>query len=475
MRQAKNIFLSTFILILVSCSRPGDITNPPPPPPPPPPNPTPTTPIGWWKLNSASAGTFPSPKIYFGNDGFHYQQFGTFGNRVGTWATRTNDSINFIITAGFGAPLNSTIKVQLPNNSLLELSQGSTYVSYTKLDSAAIDSKAISSVAGTGTSGFSGDGGPATAAQIQAGAFCIDASNNIYLLAGNRIRKITAATGIITTIAGTGVAGNTGNGGLAINANIEGWSLTIDAGSNLYIGDNTNKCIRKINAASGIINQIVGTGSSGYSGDGGPAINAQIASAESLRIDAAGNLYFIDALNKRVRKIAAATGIITTVAGNGVYGVGGDGGPALSAQIYETAMAIDQLGNIYLGGQNFYRLRKITASSGIINTLAGTGVRGYSGEALPALSNQLSDIGSIYVDAAGNIFFTEMSDPRVRKLATDGKIYTVAGTGYTGDAGDGPHATAYDLGIGGLSTILLDSQGNIIFSANLRIRKVNGN
>jgi len=475
MRQAKNIFLSTFILILVSCSRPGDITNPPPPPPPPPPNPTPTTPIGWWKLNSASAGTFPSPKIYFGNDGFHYQQFGTFGNRVGTWAARTNDSINFIITAGFGAPLNSTLKVQLSNNSLLELREGSTYVSYTKLDSAAIDSKAISSVAGTGTSGFSGDGGPATAAQIQAGTFCIDASNNIYLLAGNRIRKITAATGIITTIAGTGVAGNTGNGGLAINANMEGWSLTIDPSGNLYIGDNTNKCIRKINAVDGIINQIAGTGSSGYSGDGGPAINAQIASAESLRIDAAGNLYFIDALNKRVRKIAATTGIITTVAGNGVYGVGGDGGPALSAQIYETAMAIDQLGNIYLGGQNFYRIRKITASSGIINTVAGTGVRGYSGEALPALSNQLSDIGSIYVDAAGNIFFTEMSDPRVRKLASDGKIYTVAGTGYTGDAGDGPHATAYDLGIGGISTILLDSQGNIIFSANLRIRKVNGN
>jgi sugar lactone lactonase YvrE len=212
----------------------------------------------------------------------------------------------------------------------------------------------------------------------------------------------------------------------------------------------------------------------GFSGDGGPAINAQLGGPSSLCFDVTGNLYFVDGVNRRIRKVAAGTGIITTVAGNGGYGVGGDGGPALSAQISADVIAIDISGNIYLGGQNYYRIRKIIASTGLINTIAGTGVKGYNGEGLPALSAQINDdVGSIYADAAGNIYFGESRNPRVRKIATDGKIYTVAGTGISADAGDGPHATAYD--ISGPNSIVLDSQGNILFSANFRIRKVNGN
>jgi len=471
MYHPKNLILLLLLVSFISCSRNGTITNPPPPPPPPPSGVNFQLLTGWWKVapgNSAAIQT-----LYFGSDNFHFESYGImFGNRVGSWSQLPNDSFSLSITGGFSAPEARGFKIVKLTATDLEFLQDAFKGVYQKLDSPMITSKPISSMAGTGVGGFSGDGGVATAAQIYTGPFAIDAAYNIYLSTGYRIRKINAATGIITTLAGTGVKGFTGNGGLAINAQIQAESVAVDANGNIFISDYEHNSIRKINASDGMINMVAGNGSiyQGFSGDGGPAINAQLGSPSSLCFDAAGNLYFFDSFNRRIRKIAAGTGIITTVAGNGSLGTGGDGGPALSAQLFPGVLTVDNAGNIYIADGNTFRMRKITASTGIINTIAGTGSEGYNGEGVASLSAKLNAISALRVDAVGNIYFSEWNNPRIRKIASDGKIYTLAGTGTSSYTGEGPHATAYD--ISGAGSIYVDAQGNIIFSANNRIRKV---
>ena len=473
MNQAKNLIRLLVLVLFISCSRGGTINDPTPPPPPPPPPSGVNYQLltGWWKVapnNSAALET-----LYFGNDNFHFESYGvSFGNRVGSWTQLPNDSFYLDITGGYAAPEARGFKIVKLTATDLEFLQGTFKGAYKKLDSPMILSKPISSIAGTGVGGFSGDGGLATAAQLYSGPFAIDGSYNIYLSSGYRIRKINAVTGIISTVAGTGVQGFTGNGGLAINAQIEAGSVAVDVNGNIFISDYTHNCIRKINAADGTINMVAGNGSiyQGFTGDGGPAINAQLGSPSSLCFDAAGNLYFFDSFNRRIRKITAGTGIITTVAGNGNLGTAGDGGPALSAQLFPGVVTIDNAGNIYIADGNTFRMRKITASTGLINTIAGTGTEGYNGEGVTALSAKLNAIGALHVDAVGNVYFSEWTYPRIRKITLDGKVNTVAGTGMSSYNGDGPHATAYD--ISGAGSLILDAQGNIIFSANNRIRKV---
>ena len=344
---------------------------------------------------------------------------------------------------------------------------------------AALTPGIITTVAGNGTAGYTGDGGPATSAEIDA-VFreAIDSAGNIYTAeyGDNRIRKISAATGVITTVAGNGTAGFAGDGGLATNAELKGpQGVTVDSAGNLYIADYLNFRIRKVDVATGIITTVAGSGSGVYSGDGGPATSAGLVAPGEVYVDSVGNLYITDYNGCRIRKVAAGTGIITTVAGNGTVGYAGDGGPATSAELqYPGGVGIDSAGNLYIADQRNDRIRKVSAATGIITTIAGTGTQGFSGDGGPATSAELYYPGTIAIDSADNLYFSDQFNNRIRKInAGTGVISTIAGVGpatYSGDGGPATSATVSGpLGIG------LDSAGNLYLAdyGNNRVRKIN--
>ncbi len=271
----------------------------------------------------------------------------------------------------------------------------------------------ITTIVGNGTGGFSGDGGPAVNAQVyQPSPIVMDKLGNIYFASNGRIRKINTS-GIITTIAGTNTAGFSGDGGPAVNAQlIQPIGIAIDSRGALYIADANISRIRKIDTL-GIISTIAGTGVSGFSGDGGPAVNAQITYGGRPMIDKNDNFYFIDVQNYRVRKIAT-NGVISTIAGTGVNGFSGDGGLATSAGLFSPAgVDIDSLGNVYISEYIGNRIRKIN-TSGIITTIAGNGTYGYSGDGGPALNAQFKSLQGISLDRKGNLFVSDMKSERVR-------------------------------------------------------------
>jgi len=292
--------------------------------------------------------------------------------------------------------------------------------------------------AGNGTFGFSGDGGPATAAQLDVPiAVTTDAAGNVYISDRDnyRIRKVSPA-GIITTFAGTGVAGLTGDGGAATAAQMAPTDIATDAAGNVYFTDNTYSRIRKI--SGGIISTVAGT-TFGYSGDGGPATAAKIARPTAMTIDNAGNILFFDEWNYRMQKVNTA-GIIATIAGNGTLGTGhaGDGGPATNAvvSVNGTGISTDAAGNIYFSTNTC--IRKINAS-GIISIFAGhyfaSGPTGDGGLAIDAYFNSVGGLG---YDAAGNLYIAEGTNNTIRQINTTGIINTIAGNSlprYTGDEG----------------------------------------
>ncbi len=306
----------------------------------------------------------------------------------------------------------------------------------------------ITTIAGTGTSGYNGDGINATAAQLNGPhGFALDTDGNIYIAeyGGHRIRKITISTGLISTIAGTGAAGYNGDGILATAAQINASNgMAFDANGNLYIADRNNHRIRKISKATGIISTIAGTGTGGYNGDGIAATAAQLNQPIEIAFDASGNILFSDWANNRVRKINKSTGLISTIAGTGTGGYNGDGIAATAAQLnLPIGIIFDNAGNIYIGDWWGHRVRKITISTGLISTFAGTGTMGYNGDGIAATAAQLDRPGWIQFDDAGNMYIGEAGNHRVRKItAATGIISTIAGTGTGGYNGDGIAATA---------------------------------
>jgi trimeric autotransporter adhesin len=330
----------------------------------------------------------------------------------------------------------------------------------------------INTVAGNGTSGSSGDNGPATAALISSPyGVAIDSAGNLYIAdyGNNRIRKVTAA-GVISTVAGNGFYGYGGDGSSATAAAMSyPYDVAVDSAGNLFIADYGNNRVRKVTAA-GVINTAAGNGTKGFSGDGGPATAALINSSYGVAIDSAGNLYIADYGNSRVRKVTAA-GIISTVAGNGTRGYGGDGGPAPAAQLNNPpGVAVDSAGNLYITDYGNHRVRKVTAA-GVISTVAGNGTSGFSGDGGPATLAKLYYPTNIAVDSAGNLYIADYGNYRVRKVTAAGVISTVAGTGTAGFSGDGGLATAAQARPFGVA---VDSKGNLYIAdyTNYRIRKV---
>ena len=312
----------------------------------------------------------------------------------------------------------------------------------------ALKAQIISTVAGNGAPGsYSGDGGQATAASLSwpYKAVC-DGNGNMYILdsQNNRIRKVNT-NGIISTFAGNGTRGYSGDGGQATAAKLFTDCLAIDGSGNIYTADSNR--IRKINAGTGIISTIAGNGNSTYSGDGGPATAAQL-SCGGLCFDATGNLYFADGTNNRIRKINTA-GIISTVAGNGTAGTSGDGGAATAAELNNVAdVAIDVLENLYIAGWYGNTIRKVN-TAGIINTVAGNGTNGYSGDGGPATAAELFATTGVAVDGYGNLFISDFGNGCIRMVNSSGIITTITGNtcGFSTSPpccyfGDGGPATA---------------------------------
>ena len=328
----------------------------------------------------------------------------------------------------------------------------------------------ISTVAGGNGGGYSGDGGQARAAQLQYdNEVAVDGAGNVYIAdkSNQRVRKVNASTGIITTVAGTGVQGYSGDGGLAVNAQLNyPGSIALDAAGNLYIADEGSYHIRKVAASTGIITTIAGTGNYGFSGNGGLATQANMV-PWAIAADAAGNVYVTDE-TYRITKIAASTGILTTLAGNGTSGDSGDGGLAVNALVSGYGIAVDSSGNVYFSQIGDNVVRKITASTGVISRVAGNGgCCGALGDGGSAVTATLDFPNGMAVDHAGNVYISEGLHYRVRKVAAStGIITTIAGNGTAGSPGAAP------VGDGGPATsavvspnnVALDSAGNIYIS-----------
>ncbi len=297
----------------------------------------------------------------------------------------------------------------------------------------------VTTVVGTGSSGYSGDGGPAVSAQI-GGVTCVglDSAGNLYVpdQFNHRVRKVTT-DGTISTVAGNGTSGYKGDGDSATNAQLANPScVVVDSSGNLYISDTSNAVVRKV--SGGKISAYAGNNSlgPGYGGDGIAATSTQINNPSGLALDSAGNLYIADTSNNLVRKVTASTGIITRVAGLGGTTDSGDGGLAVNAQLNNPqGLALDAAGNLYVADSGNYRIRKITAS-GLISTVAGSS-NGYSGDGGLATKAKITNAKGVAVDTAGNIYIADTSNSRIRKVTTDGTITTIAGTGAFNYGGDG--------------------------------------
>ncbi len=315
----------------------------------------------------------------------------------------------------------------------------------------------VYTVAGNGNIGPSGDGGLAVNASLSGDTrgISLDSSRNVYISDGNRLRKVTASTGIINTIAGP-------SGFTSLDDSF------VDGAGNVYVADTFN-AVYKV-APGGSVTNIIGPGPYGFSGDGGPATNAGFKYLWGIARDGSGNIYVADQFNYRVRKVTVSTGIINTFAGSGRGNFWGDGGPATSAGIDKPqGMAFDSSGNMYIADTYSNRVRKVT-TGGTISTIAGTGLPGFSGDGGAATSARLNEPTSVAVDSNGNVFVSDSANDLVRKITPGGVISTYAGGG--GSLGDGGPATMAQLQGG--SSIALDRYNNLYIAdrQNFRVRKV---
>jgi sugar lactone lactonase YvrE len=325
----------------------------------------------------------------------------------------------------------------------------------------------ISTIVGTGGWGYSGDGGFPTAATLSnPQAVAIDNLGNLYIAdsINQVVREVSVSTGRITTVVGTGLAGYTGNGGPAVKATLNTpTAIAFDGAGNLYIADQGNNVIRKVSAATGCISTVAGGGTAASGpdglGDGGPARNALLNGPNDVAVDGAGNLFIADSFNGLIRRVDASSGNITVAAGSGLR--------------IPAGVAVDTAGNLYIADSGNSVIRRVDASSGKVTVVAGSGGYGYSGDLGPATSAKLGTPVSVRLDAAGNLYIADQAENVIRQVnAQSGMITTIAGTGAPGFFGDGGIPTSAALR--NPTGVALDSAGNIYIAdnANNLVRKV---
>ncbi|MCC5466522.1 NHL domain-containing protein [Pelosinus baikalensis] len=332
--------------------------------------------------------------------------------------------------------------------------------------------------AGTGAAGYSGDGEKADIAQLNGPAgLAVDKNDNVFVaeMHNHVIRKVDVGTGMITTVAGCGAKGFDGDGGLAVDAKLNGPAgVFIDSNENIFIADFLNHRIRKIDAMTGIINTIAGTGDTGYNGDNIKACDAKLNYPAGVIADSIGNVYFNDYKNNRIRKIST-NGMISTYAGTGTYGYSGDGELAEQAQMNDVyGLAIDRYDNIYIIDSLNFAVRKVDAKTGRITTIVGKGEAGPVNEFGSITNSFLGGIlpnkekigvdevpHAIEVDLNGNLFIADTGSNRIRMVDIEqGVIYSIAGNGEKAYSGDDGAALNAGLGVYGLR---MDSKNNLYF------------
>ena len=335
----------------------------------------------------------------------------------------------------------------------------------------------IQTYVGTGEAGYAGDGGPALQALCTEPFMCdFDSAGNLYYTESrnNIVRKVDKVTGVITTVAGTGDAGNSGDGGPATRATMrEPYSLQVDRNNgDIYIVDRLSAVVRKLDGSTGIISTVAGTGESGYSGDGGPGNQAMMVEPNDCFLDGKGGLLIADIQDQRIRKLDLASGLITTFAGNGEKERSGDGKLAVEASFLGSrAVCMDSKGNTYVAEREGNGIRKIDAN-GIMSTVAGTGERGYDGDGGPALTATWGSPKALRCDAQDNVVVVDTENHAIRVINTSTGIVTTLAGGRLGGDGDGGLASEAAMdrphGCG------IDDHGNIFVadSNNHRVRVV---
>ena len=334
----------------------------------------------------------------------------------------------------------------------------------------------IQTVVGTGEEGYAGDGGPALEALIGEAYGCaFDTGDNLYICDGrtHTVRRIDKNTQVITTVAGTGESGYSGDGGPATAATMNNlYSLTVDSNGDIYIVDRFNAAIRKVEAATGIITTVAGTGEPGYGGDGGPGPLAQMREPNDCYLDGKGGLLIADIQDQRIRRLDLNTGIITTFAGDGEKRRAGDGGPTTEASVMgPRAVFVDSKGNAYIAEREGNGVRKVDAN-GVISTFAGTGEFGYSGDGGPALTALWGAPKALRCDHRDDLIVVDTENNAVRFIDVETGIVTTIAGGHQGGDGDGGPATAAGLerphGCG------IDRQGKLFIAdgINHRVRVV---
>ena len=332
----------------------------------------------------------------------------------------------------------------------------------------------ITTVAGSGTQGYSGDGDLATDAEMD-NPFHVDLdSSGRFLYVADcfnyRVRRVDLKTGVITTIAGNGESGYAGDGGPAGDAKLEEvYAIQVDADGDVYVLQRFSPAIRKIDASTGVITTVAGDGTAGYGGDGGPATRAQMREPNDCALDGVGGLLIADIQDQRIRRLEVRTGIMTTFAGTGEKVHSGDGGKATEAGIFGArAVCVDRHGNTFICEREGNCIRRVD-SDGTITTVAGTGERGYSGDGGPAVEATFNGPKAIRCDGDRNVLIVDTENHAIRRLdAANGAITTVAG----GPGGDG--ADSRKAGLARPHGVVADRQGGLYIadSENHRVRLV---